>query len=1274
MSFYFFVQSNLDEFKENLTLKISEQFEKKVKIENIEAQWRITNPSLTLYNLSIYNESLEKSFDLKKIRIDISWLSLLKFEPILDEIVLYEPNLDIEKHKDKQYSVGGISIKTKQNSSASNWILNQDEIIIINGKIKWRDHTRNAPPLLIENITANYESLIGLSKLGRHKFNISGQLVNLNNQVMSLSGYFDSSSIKDIKNSNGQLSVSVAKIDINELRPWIDYPIEILSANGNINLKGDFNAGKITSINTQLDVKNFVTKINEADEPLTLKKFKGQISYLLNKDISSLNISRMNVITDNGINIEDGELLLSINTSEKKLDEIGIKLNRINLESAHEIIRHIPYTKSIQSLFQEISPKGQFRDLILNWKYSENTLKGFSVSEKNQPITSIILEDTNLANLMMKGQLLNVSFNSYKDFPGIKNLTGLVNIKKTGGTIKSVSKDLTIIKDNIFRQPLKFSQFSGLIEWKNNLFNLKNIVIQNDDINSIINGSYKYIDHQNDFIDLSIKLPSLSLPSLQKYYPKQLGKKTLHWLDTSLLKGQAQNTFIRIKGKSKEFPFVNNKNEADTQKGIFTVESDVINSFIEYGIGWPELNNFDFQVNVKNNTIEFTSNKGDLLQNNIQKMSATISPMNIEYPIMEIDLILDSPIPKIVNAINKSPIKKVMKGLFDEMKGEGPGKLAVKLQIPLKDEDNITFKGNYEFQNSYLINDSLGMPKIENIFGYVEFDQNNIEIKEAKATILDSPIKLSLNNLGDITQVNIDGIINEDFFRSTFGDDWANKLIGEASWFGEIKIKDKTTDIMVSSDLKGLQSDLPLPFNKDKDEVKTFLFTKQASKVNQEIIKAEISTIVFAKLIKEIDANGKMEFKNGLISINSPQKKLPEQGILLFAELSEVNFENFNSLFNNLGTKSLITSADIDINELDIFGYKILNSNIRYLPSSDKTNIQIKSDDVLGNILWNQNENLVKAGFEKLHLKKNNALIDNDEEKFIFSDPPIVNIKAKSLKVDDYNYGSLSLNAYKENKIWNIENFKINNPSHKISGSGFWDDEGLNPNTSINFTWNIDNIQKTFDQLSYPELIKDGKASVIGLLSWPNSPFDFDSSQLQGNFSLTANDGIVLEAKPGVARLFGLLTLQNLPRRLSLDFSAIFSKGFIFDRINAGVIVNKGILKSNRFTMEGPAAEVSIKGETNIIEETQNIHVVVNPRISDSLSLLSLAGGPLAGAAAFVAQKILKDPLNKIMSDEYQIIGTWDEPEEISTPRGERFGKMIDQEILEPSSEFLNIK
>ncbi|HSH54360.1 MAG TPA: AsmA-like C-terminal region-containing protein, partial [Methylotenera sp.] len=51
-----------------------------------------------------------------------------------------------------------------------------------------------------------------------------------------------------------------------------------------------------------------------------------------------------------------------------------------------------------------------------------------------------------------------------------------------------------------------------------------------------------------------------------------------------------------------------------------------------------------------------------------------------------------------------------------------------------------------------------------------------------------------------------------------------------------------------------------------------------------------------------------------------------------------------------------------------------------------------------------------------------------------------------------------------------------------------------------------------------------------------------------------------------------------------------------------------------------------------------------------SISLAALAGGPLAGAVAFLAQKVLKDPLNKIISTEYEITGTWDNPIEVKAP------------------------
>jgi uncharacterized protein YhdP len=120
---------------------------------------------------------------------------------------------------------------------------------------------------------------------------------------------------------------------------------------------------------------------------------------------------------------------------------------------------------------------------------------------------------------------------------------------------------------------------------------------------------------------------------------------------------------------------------------------------------------------------------------------------------------------------------------------------------------------------------------------------------------------------------------------------------------------------------------------------------------------------------------------------------------------------------------------------------------------------------------------------------------------------------------------------------------------------------------------------------------------------------------------------------------------------LSLDFRDLFSDGFAFDKITATAKIDNGIMRSNDFFMTGPAAEAKIKGETNLKTETQKLKVKVTPHVSDSLSLAALAGGPIAGAAAFVAQKILKDPFNKIVSSEYIISGTWANPQEIESEK-----------------------
>ena len=126
-----------------------------------------------------------------------------------------------------------------------------------------------------------------------------------------------------------------------------------------------------------------------------------------------------------------------------------------------------------------------------------------------------------------------------------------------------------------------------------------------------------------------------------------------------------------------------------------------------------------------------------------------------------------------------------------------------------------------------------------------------------------------------------------------------------------------------------------------------------------------------------------------------------------------------------------------------------------------------------------------------------------------------------------------------------------------------------------------------------------------------------------------------------------------MPRRLSLDFRDLFSDGFAFDKITATAKIDQGILRSNDFLMNGPAAEAKIKGETNLKNQTQNLTVKVRPHVSDSLSLAAFAGGPIVGVAAFVAQKLLKDPFNKIVQSEYVISGTWDKPVEVESGKSD---------------------
>jgi uncharacterized protein YhdP len=199
---------------------------------------------------------------------------------------------------------------------------------------------------------------------------------------------------------------------------------------------------------------------------------------------------------------------------------------------------------------------------------------------------------------------------------------------------------------------------------------------------------------------------------------------------------------------------------------------------------------------------------------------------------------------------------------------------------------------------------------------------------------------------------------------------------------------------------------------------------------------------------------------------------------------------------------------------------------------------------------------------------------------------------------------------------------------------------------ALNFTLNTPNAGNTLARLGIKEALRDGASKLEGQVQWRGSPLKIDYPSLSGQLNLSTDKGQFLKADPGVGRLIGVLSLQSLPKRLTLDFRDVFSEGFAFDSIRASAQLRNGVVSTQDFKMRGVNATVLLEGQADLARETQNLRVLVLPEINagGASVIYGLLANPAIGIGTFLAQLVLREPLAKAFSYEYRVTGTWSDP------------------------------
>jgi uncharacterized protein YhdP len=318
--------------------------------------------------------------------------------------------------------------------------------------------------------------------------------------------------------------------------------------------------------------------------------------------------------------------------------------------------------------------------------------------------------------------------------------------------------------------------------------------------------------------------------------------------------------------------------------------------------------------------------------------------------------------------------------------------------------------------------------------------------------------------------------------------------------------------------------------------------------------------------------------------------------------------------------------------------------------------LTVESDDAVGDISWRaaafDDRGAVRARLQKLVLAdevpqlKGAAPISTEQTRI--ADFPALDIIADKFTLKDRELGKLELRATPTGDNWRIDHLVISNGHAKMEMDGLWQRYGdpQSPpgksRTVMNLKLDTSNLNALFNQFGFGDYMKGGRGKLEGQLSWPGHAYQFQTNTLSGSFKVNASDGRFAKIEPGAGKLLGLMSLQSLPRRITLDFRDIFSEGLAFNKIEGDVKIASGLMLTDNFEIKGPAANIKTAGEISLPMETVNLKMKVAPLLGEGAAIgAGVLLTPIAGVVTYGISKLLEGAL----SYELSVTGAWDNPQ-----------------------------
>jgi uncharacterized protein (TIGR02099 family) len=1306
LSVRYLVLPTIDDYRPMIERIASRALDAPVRIGRVGADWRGLNPELQLTDVTLAGPDGQVALTLPRVDAVVSWRSVFRLAPRMRHLALTGPVLDIRRDADGAVWIAGLPLDDGkpgdgQEPALVRWLIAQDEIVIREAGLRWTDALRGAPPLAVDGLHAVLRNDGHHHRLAVRAIPPAALAAPVDFRADFRHAWF-ARRAADVRAWRGDAYLAVSQVDIAGWRPWVDLPVDVVAGRGALTAWVGLDRGRVVDLTADVGLDGVDVGLR-ADLPrLDVARASTRLQATRSGGEERIALQNLSIRLRDGLALAPGEVNLRRVKARDAVPAGGeLQIGRVDLATVAALARRLPIDPAWQAQVARFEPRGMLAGVKLGWSGwtpQPETLTGAGRFDDLALAPAPALAGKLAAEPQRPGvERLSGAFTL-----GARRLALQVDARQPVFNFPGVFADPVV--------PFESLKANVQVMWPENA-PLRVAFDQVQFVHARLAGRGAGVwqsggKSPGGVLDLTGAIDYADARDVHRFMPLEINPDVRNWLRRALVAGRLQDAEFRVRGDLRDFPY--RKPETGEFK-VSGRLADVTLDYAAPSSGgaspWPRIDGISgtlaFERTGMRLVAERASMRVDGVAGGVQlgRTVGTIESMD-DRAQLKLAATPAAPASAFLRFVAQSPVRQMVGGFFDDAKISGDVRMPLVLTLPLARLEDTQIDGGVEFAgNEVLLLPT--MPPLERVSGRMTFNNDGIAMPKLEATFLGGPVTITADPpAAGRSLLRIDGGLTGLGISRWGALPLLRRFTGNTRYQGTLAFTQSgDVDIDIASSLNGLAIDLPAPLGKPAGAAMPLRvdWQRRGSAANvREQLGVKLGDALEGLMERRSDGKRMQVHRAALALHDGPAVgaalALPTRGLAATISLQQIDQPTWQPLLAELSPPAASPLANdvslpapvrkpsiqclgsgetmgldhVTVNvqtpELRMNGRRLKQVDLSVACDAARPSmwqIAVSADKVAGALTWQIGQG---AAADRVTARLDRFIVEDDPsapsesvfDRDSVGDMPDVDLRAAQFVLYGRDLGALEVvaSSQAQGREWHMSRLRLNNPDAELAGTGIW---RVDPNAQgsrrrrmeLDAVLSLRDAGKFLDRVKLKGTMRGGVGTLTGRVSWAGRPYSLDIPSLDGALSLTLEKGQFLKADPGIAKLLGVMSLQALPRRITLDFRDVFSEGFAYDSIIANAAIDNGVMRTQDFKMRGVAATVVMGGQVDLERETQALRVVVVPEVNAGAAsiLYALAVNPAIGLGTFLAQWVLRDPLNKAFTFEYAVDGSWSDPQ-----------------------------